>query len=134
MRPKTRKGYRVIPMVPEIGDLLAAERARASDPTGLVWTRANGWPIDKADDAAEFKALQAAAGVRHPSLRPFYGHEIRNTTATLLKEAGADEVTITAILGHSSFVTSKGYISARQAGLRDALERVADAFRPRELG
>ena len=133
VRPKTKKGWRVIPMVPEVRDVLAAQRELTDNPTGLVWTRPNGWPIDKADDAAEFKALQAAAGVKHPTGRPFYGHEVRNTTATLLLEAGVDEVTITAILGHSSYATSRGYMTARMAERRKALESVARAFEPRAL-
>ena len=137
VRPKTRTGYRVIPMVPEVRDVLEAACAAIdweTNPTGLLWTRGNGWPVDKAHDAAEFRELQQAAGVRHPRGRPFYVHEIRNTTATLLMEAGVDEVTITAILGHSSYATSRGYMTARLDQRLKALEDVAAAFRPKEIG
>jgi integrase len=98
-----------------------------------VWTRENGWPIDKADDAAEFRRLQDAAKVRHPDGRHYYGHEMRNTTATLLLEADIDPVTITAIMGHSSWVVSAGYMKAREPRLRAAMEQIAEALRPREL-
>lgn len=134
VRPKTKKGYRVIPMVGEIRQALFELRQVAEPSVGnLVWTRPNGWPIDKADDAEEFRALQAAAGVQHPSGRPYVGHEMRNTTATLLLEAGVDPVVITAILGHSSWATSVGYMKARDTRLRAAMEQVAVALRPKEL-
>ena len=136
VRPKTSKGFRVVPMVPAIAEALARQRAVAGPTVGnLVWVRPNGWPIDKADDAAEFRDLQAAACVRHPSGRPYFGHEIRNTTATLLLEAGADPVTITAILGHSSWATSAGYMTARVGPMRAAMEQIAAALTPAaELG
>ena len=41
-------------------------------------------------------------------------HEARNTTATLLVEAGVDPKIIKAILGHSSIVTSRGYLHVNQ--------------------
>jgi integrase len=131
VRPKTRKGDRVIPMVPEIRDLLLTLRETAAETVGgLVWVRANGWPIDAADDLAEFHALQLAAGVRHPGGRPYTVHEMRNTTAQLLLEAGVDPVTITAILGHSSWATSTGYMVGRAGPMRAAMEQIAAALRP----
>lgn len=134
VRPKTSKGYRVIPMVPEIRQALLGQRATAGETVGnLVWVRPNGWPIDKADDSAEFRAMQDAAKVRHPAGRHYTTHEMRNTTAQLLLEAGVDPVVITAILGHSNWATSTGYMKARQGPLRDAMEQIAAALRPREL-
>ncbi|TIC78822.1 site-specific integrase [Nocardioides sp. GY 10127] len=126
VRPKSRRGYRIIPMVATMRDALLTYRDTApANPHGLVWARADGWPIDKADDAAEFRALQKAAGVAHPSGRPFVGHEMRNTAAQILKELGVDDVTITAILGHSSYVTSRGYMTSRLAEKRRAIESAA---------
>ena len=52
-------------------------------------------------------------------------HEARHTTATLLLEAGVDTAIITAILGHSSIVTTRGYQHASQALARRALDDVA---------
>lgn len=135
VRPKTSKGFRVIPMVPEIRQLLSELHSARTETVGnLVWTRPNGWPIDKADDATEFRSLQDAAGVKHPAGRFYVGHEMRNTTAQLLLEAGVDPVVITAILGHSNWATSVGYMKARAGSLRGAMEQVATAFRPKEIG
>lgn len=133
---KTSKAHRVIPMVPEVRQVLHDLRTAQTEPNvgNLVWTRPDGQPIAKSDDTAEFQALQAAANVRHPSGRYFKGHEVRNTTATLLLEAGIDPVFITAILGHSNWATSVVYMKARAAKLLVAMEGIAAAFKPKEIG
>lgn len=134
VRPKTAQGERIIPMVPTVEKALDAWRTVAPpNPHGLVWARGDGWPIDKADDAEQWRALQRAANVVHPSGRPFYGHEMRNTTATLLAEFGVDEVIITAIMGHSSIATSRGYARGRQPAMRAAMEQIEHTFTMKAL-
>jgi integrase len=129
VRPKTAGGERVIPMADQVRDALALWRQeQPENPHGLVWVRPNGWPIDKADDAQEWRDLQDAAGVRHPSGRYYVGHEMRNTTATLLAEAGVEPTVITAIIGHSSYATTQGYIAARADAMRAAIRNVEQAF------
>lgn len=132
VRPKSGRGRRVIPMVPWIADVLADWRTKSADqpnPHGLVWTRLDGRPIDKADDLGEWKALQDAAGVRHPAGRHYVTHEARHTTATLLMEAGVSEAVIIAIMGHSSIVTTRAYLHVDQALARAALDKVASSLR-----
>lgn len=129
VRPKTSTGYRVIPMAGPVRSALARLKAvRDPAPGDLLFSRDNGWPIDKAADAEEFRSLQTAANVRHPSGRPFVGHEMRNTTATLLAEAGVDPVTTTAILGHSSYAVTQGYITTRAASMRKAMDDIERLF------
>lgn len=134
VRPKTDQGWRSIPMVDTVRDALLVWRdEQPPNPHGLVWTRPDGRPIVKADDAEEFRALQLAANVRHPSGRPFVGHEIRNTTATLLAEAGVEPTIVQAILGHSSYAISQGYIKARRAPMMQAMKDVEAAFTTKAL-
>lgn len=129
VRPKTSQGERIIPMVGTVKRVLEAWREVApSNPHGLVWARSDGWPIDKAEDAEAWRALQERAKVQHPTGRPYVGHEMRNTTATLLAELGVDEVVITAIMGHSSIATSRGYARGRQPAMRAALEGIERLF------
>lgn len=126
VRPKTEAGERVIPLVPWAVESLTEWRDTAPDnPHGLVWARPNGAPIDKHTDLNEWKAIQAAAKVKHPSGRPYGTHEIRYTTATLLVEAGVDPLIITAILGHTDFATTRGYVTRRAQQARPALEAIA---------
>lgn len=134
VRPKTNAGWRVAPMTEEFHAALTAWREVAPDnPHGLVWTRENGWPIDKADDAEAFRELQRAAGVRKGD-GLYTGHEMRNTCATILTLAGVDPATITAILGHSSWSTSLSYVTAQLDRMRSALADVNAAYKPKELG
>lgn len=129
VRPKTEAGERVIPLVPWAVDMLRQWRDLApTNPYGLVWTRPDGRPIAKNDDLDEWKTLQQRAGVAHPSGRPYVGHEIRNTTATILSEAGVEEHIIIAILGHTDIRTSRGYVTWRAQQARPAMEAVAKAL------
>lgn len=129
VRPKSDKGWREIPMVDTVGNALQVWRDnQPANPHGLVFTRPDGRPIVKADDAEEFRALQKLAGVRHSSGRPFVGHEIRNSTATVLAEANVEPTIIQAILGHSSYAISQGYIAARRAPMMAAMRNVEEAF------
>lgn len=125
-RPKSKAGLRVIPLVPWMRTALAGWReiAPAND-HGLVWPAADGRPRQPKNDDAEWYELQTAAGVAHPAGRLYTVHEARHTTATLLLEAGVDPVVITQILGHSTILTSRGYMHASHQQALAALERVA---------
>ena len=152
VRPKSKKGYRVIPMVPWIREALLAWRELSPEnPYDLVWANANGRPANKVHDSDEWDALQCTAGTSrwlaaeqagtrteglgHPAGRWYVPHEARHTTATLLLEAGVDHQVITAILGHSSIVTSRGYMHARTELAAQALGQIAEQLKlaPKEL-
>lgn len=132
VRPKSKAGWRVIPMVPWMESAMRQRLETAPPaPHGLIWHTEVGDPT-KLDDAAWYE-LQARAGVTHPERltraggpAPFTVHEARHSTATLLLEAGADPAAIIAIMGHSSVLTSRGYMHANSDLLRGALEAVAD--------
>jgi integrase len=131
VRPKSKAGWRVIPLVPWMRSALVAWRDHQDEhgltsKHGLVWPRPDGGPVRSKDDDAEWRALQATAEVAHPAERPFTVHEARHTTATLLLEGGVDPAVITAILGHSSIVTSRGYMHVNTAPLAEAMSRVAE--------
>lgn len=129
VRPKTRASDRVIPLVPwAVASLREWQAEQPPNPHGLVWTRLDGRPLTSAGDLTEWKALQAAAKVHHPEGRPFHAHEIRNTTATILAEAGIDPFVITAILGHTSIETSRIYVTRRAQQARPAMEAIAAAL------
>jgi integrase len=129
VRPKTEAGERVIPLVPyAVATLREWREVAPPNPYGLVWTRPDGKPIDKHADLLEWYAVQDQAGVAHPSGRPYKGHEIRNTTATILAELGIEPWIIEAILGHTDFETSRAYITRRAEQARPAMEAVAKAL------
>jgi integrase len=129
VRPKTEAGERTIPLVEWAVSTLAEWRDIApANPHGLVWTRPDGRPIDKHSDLEEWKAIQRLAGIAHPSGRPYVGHEIRNTTATILAEMSVEDYIVTAILGHTDIETSRAYVTRRAQQARPAMEAVARAL------
>ncbi|GII98352.1 site-specific recombinase XerD [Sediminihabitans luteus] len=126
VRPKSKSGTRVIPLVPWMTAALTAWKDVAPEsPHGLVWPRAKGRPQTAAADRAAWVELQEAAGVRRNEERFYVPHEARHTTATLLMEAGQSEATIIAIMGHSSIAVTRGYQHVSQTLARKAMEDVA---------
>lgn len=126
VRPKSKAGFRVYPLLGPIADaLLAWREACPPSPVGLVWPNALGRPASHQDDLEEWHALQGTAGVGHPAGRYYHVHECRNVTATELRKAGADGLTITSLLGHTSLSTSEGYMRVDVESKRAALEKVA---------
>lgn len=127
VRPKSKKGWRVIPLVPWMSDALARWREVAPvSPHGLVWPALDGDPANPGMDRAEWYGLQGAAEIGHPAGRYYRLHEARNTTATLLLELGVDESVRTAIMGHSSIATTRGYETVDLSQTRRALDGVAE--------
>jgi integrase len=132
VRPKTRKGQRVLPITPWLANALAEWKQHAPDnPWGLVWTRLDDRPgrgrvipmSDKADRAA-WLALQEASGVAHATGRPYDLYEARHTTATLLMEAGVPPKIIAAIMGHTSVRTTELYQHGTLEQMRKATDEV----------
>lgn len=131
-RPKSAAGFREFPLLPAVERALLEWRDKAPEnPWGLVWPTPEGKPRLHTDDLAEWHALQEAAGVRHPNGRFYHVHECRNVTATELRNVGADETVLTALLGHTDVRTSRGYIATDMDAKRAALEKVAQVL---ELG
>lgn len=132
VKPKSKAGVRVYPLIPQLADALRQWREVAPpSPYGLVWPEPDGKPRWDTRDRDEWQALQAAAGVAHPSGRPYHVHECRNVTATELRNSGADDLTITSLLGHTQITTSHGYMRVDVEAKRAALEKVARVL---ELG
>jgi integrase len=124
VRPKTEKGQRLIPLIPWMGDALAAwQQVAPASPYGLVWPEPNGEPRRAKLDRSDWYDLQERAGVSRPD-RQYLLHEARNTTVTLLLELGIDQGVIKAVVGHSNIVTTRGYQTVRIEPIREALEAV----------
>lgn len=115
-RPKTKAGTRKVPIPAPLWVLLERHPHGDTNPHNLVWHHPDGRPISPRDDYRAWQAALAAA-----DLPPAPLHVARNTTATLLMEAGVDAKIIQAILGHANIVTTRGYQFADQAMTRQAM-------------
>lgn len=140
VRPKSKKGIRVLPMTPAFEDAMRDWLAvRPANPWGLVFPAADGTPANDKGDLAEWHAIQGAASlatydartdlgpvqVGHPAGRYFHIHECRNVTATQLGEAGVDPVVIQSLLGHATAAQSGEYRRIHRAPKLAAIEAVA---------
>jgi integrase len=127
VRPKSKSGYRVAPLLPTVRDALLAWRDLAPEnPWGLVWPNLKGRPANDKGDRLEWHALQGSARVMHPAGRPFHIHECRNFAATMLLEAKVPEHVVTDLLGHSTVATSLRYRTVRREPLMEAMQRVGE--------
>jgi site-specific recombinase XerD len=92
--------------------LLAEHRERTADqpnPYNLVWHHRDGRPVSSEDDYEMWQTLLVRAGVREPDGPPVPHHRCRNTTATLLLDAGVDSHIVYSAIGHSDVATTRGY-------------------------
>lgn len=107
-RPKTRAGWRIVPLVDPLASILARYKEQsATNPYGLLFARPNGAPFDPDFITKQWIKIRELAGIT----RNVRVHDLRHTTVDLLYAAGVDEVSITAIIGHSSRVMSRAYKS-----------------------
>jgi len=135
VRPKTRAGIRVIPLVPSLVKELRRWReivppnACACPMPDLVWSRADGRPRTPAEDRRQWYDIvtEADVSVTLPdgSKRLPLLYEARHTAATLLLANGVDETTIKALLGHSTVLSTQAYLHADLSRSRAALEASA---------
>lgn len=125
VRPKSKKGYRIVPIVPWMeADLVEWRDRQGASPYGLVWPGDDGGPRPSKADSRAWKYLQDEAGVSKGEGH-YVLHEARHTTSTLLLWAGVDPEIIKSILGHSSIVTTQGYQHVNMEMKRRALDAVA---------
>jgi integrase len=136
VRPKTKTGKRVIPLVPWMASALTAWREVApSSPHRLVWPRPDGSPQAADEDRAAWYAMCHAAQVAITEPNPGDGPEVhgrlpyeyegRHTAATMLRAAGVDDATITAIMGHASILSTQAYLHTDRTRTLAALSTVA---------
>lgn len=111
-RPKSKAGWRIIPLVEPLRSILALHMGGQED--GLVFTR-EGAPWDPDRATKEWKAVLSEAGLPTDVVL----HGSRHTTVDLLYEAGVPEATIMEIVGHTSRAVTRGY---KKRGNRPQLE------------
>lgn len=122
-RPKSRAGWRIVPLVDPLRSILERWRLDApTNPHGLLFATPEGNPIDP-DWATKAwpRALAAAGLTKHVRL-----HDLRHTAVDLLYEAGVEEATIMEIVGHSTREMTRGYRSrGNRKQLTDAMRRMS---------
>ncbi|MGY0386408.1 tyrosine-type recombinase/integrase [Nocardioides sp. WG-D5] len=102
---KTEAGQRVLPLSESVRRVLgpvAPPDGDVGDETNLVFRSTTGTGIDPQNFTRQFQAICAEAGL--PRIRL---HDLRHTTATLLKKIGVPDRDIQHILGHADITTTQ---------------------------
>ncbi|MEY2451482.1 MAG: hypothetical protein QOD92_1056 [Acidimicrobiaceae bacterium] len=129
--PKTAAGVRTVDLDPTTVRSLIEHRKRQAAGRllvgpgwrdhGLVFTRANGDPLDPENVSRDFRAR-----LKRWKMRPVRLHDLRHTWATLALKAGVPTKVVQERLGHSSpLITMKLYQHVMPGMGRDAADLVA---------
>jgi integrase len=149
VRPKSQKGYRVLPMIEPVETALRTwlDEVRPANEWGLVFPGWDGNPKSDKVDREEWLAIQQTAAVEvdpndetriigmnplwrgHPSAnnpdparrRWYHIHECRNYAATAADAEGISDLILTSLLGHASIRTTRGYQRAHLDEKREAV-------------
>jgi integrase len=126
--PKTDRSRRVVPLLPEVVEVLRSvrkgqlERPGKLD-QGLVFCTEAGSPLDAAKVSLAFRRAVEASGM--PRVR---FHDLRHGAVSLLIERGVDLATVSAIIGHSSISTTVDmYGHLTESHKAAAMARLAEA-------
>lgn len=128
-RPKSRAGWREVPVVGILHEVLSRHLALTPPGmAGLVLHRPDGRPIDPRDDSHAWDAALKRAGLPDVPL-----HSARHTCASLLAELGIREDIRMQILGHSSATVTRGYTHLTGREATEAMGRLSALLDWREV-
>ncbi|SFK52904.1 Site-specific recombinase XerD [Lachnospiraceae bacterium KH1T2] len=129
--PKSKSGYRVIPLTDEAIRILKDQKLKNStikvipmEWREFVFLCRKGTPIKNSTyDTGLYKICEKA------SIKPFAMHILRHTFATRCIEAGMKPKTLQKILGHSNIgITMNLYVTTTEDEKQKEIELVADAL------
>lgn len=126
-RPKSNHGWRIIPLISVLHDVLAEHIASTPDNEwGLVFVGKNGRPLDPDQDSKDWRALLKKSGVK----KNVRLHDVRHTTVDLLYAFGVPEDIIVQLVGHSKVSMTRAYKSRTDlTRTRGALELFNEQFK-----
>jgi integrase len=127
---KTRAGERDLPLLGPVREALLSQQGLCAaispglPPDGLVFITVLGQPRDPDSFRVSFQRL-----AKRNDLRVIAVHDVRHTTATLLKDLGIPARDAQIILGHSDIATTQQiYQHASLENRQDALEKITSAL------
>ena len=121
---KTKASNRYLPLLPNVKHELLKMRPNEMGQNGLVFLSLAGTPIDPKNLVRTFHMLRKEVGLPRITI-----HEIRHTTATLLKNLNVPARDAQLILGHSSVITTQQHYQHADIELqKEALETLTNTF------
>jgi len=122
VRPKSKHGVRVVPLLPELVTVLRRHREQhPPGPHDLVW-HVDGHPIPHKVDEAEWRATMRQVGLPESCTL----HWARHSCATLLMSAGVATEVIQEICGHGTVAVTSGYIHVSSALAQQGMAKLGE--------
>lgn len=133
LREIKERRRKTIPLAPELAAQLQAQwtaqraerLAAATDWQNhdLVFSHADGRPIDPADDWQDWADILKAAGVPHHGV-----HAARHSAATVAIDESVALTVVQEMLGHSDIRVTRGYVHTASPLAHDAAARMGQAL------
>ncbi|PVB05072.1 site-specific integrase [Mycobacteroides abscessus] len=125
---KTQAGKRDLPLIPLARTILAQQQARQVGAEHNTWdlviTGEDGRPLWPRNFARMFHQLRERAGLRRIRI-----HDLRHTTATMLKDLGVPARDAQLILGHAHISTTQQiYQHGNAAAQHEAIDRLGQVL------
>lgn len=129
-RPKSRAGWRIIPLVDPLKSILAKHMAdNEPGPHGLIFTTKDGGAVDPDRDSQAWREVLRESGVQ----KNVRLHGLRHTAVDMSYLAGVPEDLMTQIFGHSSRVMTRAYASRGNIGrLTEAMTLMSSLYAPKQ--
>lgn len=128
--PKSKSGYRTIPLTEEALEFLRLQKNQSIDIISLEWREfiflcRKGTPVKNSTyDTMLFKLCEKAG------IPEFSMHVFRHTFATRCIEAGMIPKTLQTILGHSNIsITMNLYVYTTDEQKHNEIDRIAEALK-----
>jgi integrase len=131
VRPKSKKGRRVIPMTATLAEALRDWYANGwRSEHNLVWPRGVNDPRGRKPhpDRQQWYDIQALAGVKRDDGEPYQLHECRHTAATIMLTNGASPEVIKEIMGHAAVLMTMTYAHVSRSLTTQAVASLSAAL------
>lgn len=115
--PKTKNGFRSIPIIPDLINILS--------PNGQTGFIIHGEQTETPITLQSFRCMMTRIQ-KKIDLKGATSHNFRHTIGTMLNDIGADVKTIQSILGQSDFKTTMDrYVHPREDKKQDAIQNIS---------